>query len=257
MDLSYLDKKYFIDPHVYNCPFCKRRNVLYELVEYFEFDWGIDKKCYGYLIECQSKGCNKTSLHLSFEEIRKASYYPNGNIQYGNIFEDSIDIDKKIFYSRPTSFFTLDSRIPHQIRDLIFEAEQSRQENLLVGASACLRKAIYELLKREKSIVVNKETKRADYKESIKALKKKFSSVAPELFDALSNIQEMASDHLHEESWEAWDSPKLRILIELAKATLEEMYVIPDERKQRLSVLGNLKSIFEMDKKTTQTKTQK
>jgi len=37
MDLSHLDKKYFIDPHIYNCPFCKRNNVSYSLIDTFSF----------------------------------------------------------------------------------------------------------------------------------------------------------------------------------------------------------------------------
>jgi hypothetical protein len=60
----------------------------------------------------------------------------------------------------------------------------------------------------------------------------------------LGNIQELASDNVHEGSWEAWDSPKLRFIIELAKATLHEIYVVPEERKERLGVLGQMKSIF-------------
>jgi len=244
MDSSHLDKKYFIDPYVYNCPFCKRGNVSYKIDEHFEFDWTENKKCYSYLIKCQSCGC--TSLHLSFKEIRNRDYH--GYCE--NIFEESMDIDSKIFYSRPSSFFTLDSRIPESIRQLIFEAEQSRQANLLVGASACLRKAIYQLLEQEKSIIRNKDTKRADYKKSIKELESKFSKVPSELFTTLAGVQEMTSDFIHEGSWKAWDSTKLRFLIELVKATVNEMYVIPEERKSKLSLLTELKSKLVQDKKT-------
>ncbi len=240
MDLSDLDKQYFIDAYVYNCPFCKRGNVYYEIAEIFKFDWTESKECYCYLVKCQSKGCGKTSLHFSFRDLQKP---------YDREFRDNINIDDKIFYSRPSSFFTLDSRIPESIRQLIFESEQSRQANLLVGSSACLRKAIYQLLEHEKSIVRDEKTNRANYKQGIKNLKSKFSNVSPELFDALANIQEMASDFIHEGSWEAWDSPKLRFLIELVKAILDEMYVIPNERKSRLSLLGELKSKFVQDKK--------
>jgi len=122
--------------------------------------------------------------------------------------------------------------------------QKNRQANLLVGASACLRKAIYELLVYEEAVVKNDKTGHADYQASIKNLKTKFPSVAPELFDALGDIQELASDNVHEGSWEAWDSPKLRFIIELAKATLHEIYVAPEERKERLGVLGQMKSIF-------------
>lgn len=249
MDLSHLDKKYFIDEKVYNCPFCKRNNLKYSMVGYFRFDWSGDRECFGYLIQCSS--CQKTSLHLSYQDLRSEQY--TSRISSGSYFDASKEIDSKIFYSRPSSYFTLDNRIHDKIRQLIFEAEQSRQANLLVGASACLRKAIYELIRFEKVTVKDKKTGYTDYKESIKVLKKKFPSVSPELFDVLSNIQEMTSDPLHEESWVAWDSPKLRFLIELAKITLDEIYVIPNERKKRLSLLGQFKTTFEQDKITKKT----
>ncbi|PIR96541.1 MAG: hypothetical protein COT92_00495 [Candidatus Doudnabacteria bacterium CG10_big_fil_rev_8_21_14_0_10_42_18] len=176
MDLSHLDQKYFIDPHKYNCPFCKRNHVSYSLNQ--------------------------------------------------------------------ATDFALDERIPREIRELIFEDEKSQQANLLVGASACLRKAIYELLVYEKAVVKNTKSGRADYQVSIKTFKTKFPSVAPELFDALGDIQELASDNVHEGTREAWNSPKLRFIIELAKATLHEIYVVPEERKERLGALGQMKSIF-------------
>jgi hypothetical protein len=166
---------------------------------------------------------------------------------------NGMDIDAALFFSQPTSYFILDNRIPEKVRELIYEAENSRKSNYLVGASACLRKAIYELLEHEKSIVKNQKTGRADYEESIKALKKKFPSVAPELFDALGHIQEMTSDNVHEGSWEAWDSPKLRFIIELAKATLHEMYVVPEERKERLGILGQMKAAFSSSKSQPKT----
>jgi hypothetical protein len=145
----------------------------------------------------------------------------------------------------------LDNRIPEKVRELIYEAENSRKSNFLVGASACLRKSVYELLEHEKAIVENPKNGHADYQESIKSLKTKFPAVAPELFDALSHIQEMASDNVHEGSWEAWDSPKLRFIIELTKATLHEMYVVPEERKERLGLLGQMKAAFSNSKSTS------
>ena len=238
MDLSHLDKKYFIDPHKYNCPFCKRNHVSYSLQQTTDFDWAEKKKCFVYIVICNS--CQKEFLHFCHEDMRATGY--NGHPT--SYFRDKLDIDSKMFFSQPSSFFVLDDRIPREIRELIFEAEKSRQANLLVGASACLRKAIYELLVYEKSIVKNEKSGRADYQASIKNLKTKFSSVAPELFDALGDMQEMASNNIHEGSWEAWDSSKLRFIIELAKATLQEIYVVPEERKDRLGVLTQMKSIF-------------
>jgi len=243
MDLSHLDKKYFIDAHIYNCPFCKRNNVSYSLVDTFSFHWGENKTCYGYIVRCDSDGCEKTSMHLSFQNLKR--------YEHSDRFMDGLDIDEALFFSQPTSYFIMDNRIPEKVRELVYEAENSRKSNYLVGASACLRKAIYELIEHEKTIIKNPKTGHADYRASIKSLKEKFSVVASELFDALGHIQEMASDNVHEGSWEAWDSPKLRFIIELTKATLHEMYVVPEERKERLGLLGQMKAAFSNSKSTT------
>lgn len=71
--------------------------------------------------------------------------------------------------------------------------------NFLVGASACLRKATYELIEREEARV-ERPNGRINYRESIMALKGKFPRVPPAYFDALSGIQQMASDQVHEGS---------------------------------------------------------
>jgi len=199
-------------------------------------------------VRCDSNGCEKTSMHLSFQELRVYSRHSG----HSNRFMDGLDIDAALFFSQPTSYFVLDNRIPEKVRELIYEAENSRKSNYLVGASACLRKAIYEMLEHEKSIVKNPKTGYADYQASIKSLKEKFTNVASELFDALGHTQEMASDNVHEGSWEAWDSPKLRFIIELTKATLHEMYVVPEERKERLGLLGQMKSAFSNSKNQTE-----
>lgn len=245
MDHSHLDKKYFIDPHIYNCPFCKRNNVSYSLINTEQFDWTDTKKCAAHFVRCNS--CQNVSLHFTFIEILAKDQY--NRITGG--FAKDIDIDSKLFFSQPSSFFVLDDRIPREIRELMFESEKARQANLLVGASACLRKAIYELLVYAKAIIKNVKNEHVDYQESIKKLKTKFPNVAPELFDGLCDIQEMASNFVHEGSWKAWDSSKLRVLIELTKATLHEMYVVPEERKDRLGVLNQIKSVFSNSKNSS------
>ena len=58
-DQSNLDKKYFIDKAVYNCPFCNRRNVRYLLLDRKLFDWSEDKECFVYFVRRTS--CRKTS----------------------------------------------------------------------------------------------------------------------------------------------------------------------------------------------------
>ena len=252
MDLSYLDKKYFIDGRRYNCPFCNRRSVVYSVISKSSFNWSDERVVYIYLIRCGERNCGKISMHLSDFD------FPT-NYQ-GNAFEyepdnweretdyDSEDLDNYIFFNQPTSFFTVDSRINSKLRELLSEAENCSKMNFLVGASACVRKTIYELINLERVRVI-RDDGRTNYTESIKKLKEKFNWVSEEYFGALSNIQELASDNVHEDSWKAWDSPKLRFFIELVRATLYEMYVIPEEIKSRLSLLGELKSKFSQDKK--------
>ncbi len=231
LDKSYLDRKYFIDPDVYNCPFCKRGNVSYLLTNYLEFDWSAKKKCYVYVAKCSS--CNKKSMHLSSDSILGDQIFRGGSY-YRRFTEGIEDIDSHIFYSEPTSFFTVDTRVPEIIRELITEAEGSRKMNYLTGASACVRKAIYELLVYEKFID-------GDYKDRIKSLKGKYPSIDPELFDELSHIQQMTSDKVHEQSWDKWDSPTLRLIIEALKEVLYEIYVLPDEKKQRKNKIQQLR----------------
>lgn len=38
-DQSHLDLKYFIDPHIYNCPYCNRRHVSYSISHVSYFHW--------------------------------------------------------------------------------------------------------------------------------------------------------------------------------------------------------------------------
>ena len=105
------------------------------------------------------------------------------------------------------------------------------------------------MLEHEEAIVKNPENGRANYQDSVKKLKEKFSFVSPELFDALGNIQQMTSDNVHEGSWESWDSPKIKIIIELTKSVLHEMYVVPEETKERLKVLTEIHTEFKKSTK--------
>src|ERR1044072_1127114 len=67
-DQSHLDAKYFIDPYVYNCPFCKRRNVYYSIDPVpKDFDWSNNKTCTVIFVKCTS--CAKTSMHLTHDRI--------------------------------------------------------------------------------------------------------------------------------------------------------------------------------------------
>ncbi len=224
-DMSHLDSKYFIDPEIYNCPFCNRRHVSYTNQGSSLFDWSKGKKCWVWFVKCDS--CTKVSMHLTFADVQ--------NRNYGGVhFRDDIDLDVAFFYSVPTSFFVIDKRIPKVIRELITEAEGSAKMNFLTGASACTRKAIYELLVFEKIEGV-------DYDSRIKALGEKFPAIDRELFEVLGHIKDMTSEKVHEQSWDAWDSKHLQLFLEALRAVLHEMYVVPDEKKSRAGMVRALR----------------
>ena len=240
-DQSGLDKKYFIDEIVYNCPFCNRRNVEYIVNEHIEFNWSQNKTCYVYLLKCFS--CKKISMHLSYTQIldlKRGQIYSHGT--YGWRFYSGFDIDSYIFYSVPTSFFVIDRRINRVLRELITEAEGCLKMNYLTGASACTRKAIYELLVLEKA-------EGEDYQSRIKSLKKKYTNTDPSLFDILGHIQDMTSDKIHEQSWDEWDSKNLKLIIETLKTVLYNIYVIPEIKKERLLEVQRLREDITKDKK--------
>ena len=237
-DESYLDMKYFIDDEVYNCPFCNRRNVRYKVSGNTSFNWSSNKTCHIWLVECSS--CEKTSMHLTYSDIRSPHYY--------KMRDDIDDIDSHIFYSVPTSFFVIDSRIPLVIRELITEAEGCVKMNFLTGASACTRKAIYEL-------IVAEDAKGENYEDRIKSLKLKYKDIDAELFNVLSHIQDMTSDKIHEQSWDKWDSHHLKLFLETLKAILHEIYVVPEERKKRSLEVQKLLTTVKSDQKSKTTGT--
>lgn len=235
-DQSHLDLKYLIDEKIYNCPFCNRRHVSYKLDDVSTFNWTSTKTCWIYVVKCNS--CSKKSMHLAFSDV----YHRLNGSPY---FTSGTDLDSVMFYSVPTSFFVLDDRIPAVIRELITEAESSRKMNLLTGASACARKAVYEFLVKE-------EAEGEHYQDKIKSLKARFSNIDPDLFDILGHIQDMTSDKVHEQSWPKWDSANLTLIIETLKAVLHEVYVVPQEKAGRS---GRIRSCFSRcaERRTFQT----
>ncbi len=240
-DQSYLDNKYFIDSTIYNCPFCKRNNVLYKVTGSWDFDWSIDKKCYIFIVKCSS--CQRLSMHLSYDPIVE---YRGWNQQNGPMYDvkKDIEIDNFVFYSVPTSFHSIDQLIPRKIRELLSEADGCLKMNFLTGASACVRKIIYEIL-------VLQEIDGTNYEDRIKLLKSKFPNSDPELFDVLFHIQEMTSDKIHEQSWDKWDSPKIKLLIETLLLILTDVYIIPEKRKESMQKIKDLRQKALSTKKST------
>lgn len=236
-DQSHLDDQYFIDRYKYNCPFCNRRHVSYKVVTKVSFNWTDTKICYAYIVTCDS--CSKDSLHLSFENIPVELIYA----KFSMFGKDVTDIDAKFFYSVPTSFFVLDSNIPKVLRELFTESEQCLKSNLLTGASACVRKMIYELAKLEKAPGDN-------YEDRIKALKSMKKEVDPSYFDILFAIQQTTSDKVHENAYDKWEAKHLRLLLATVHEILREIYVTPKLRQLRQSKVLDLKKEILGDKET-------
>ncbi len=246
-DDSNLDSKYFIDNDVYNCPFCNRRNVSYVISFGYEFDWTDSKKAYVYFAKCES--CNYESMHLSFKslELKPIKYHlQNGPFR----FKEGIkNIDDLIFYSVPTSFFSINSNIPRILRDIYTEAEGCLKSNFLTGASACARKIIYELAILEGASGEN-------YDERIKSLKSTKSDIDPVFFDTLLTIQQITSDKVHENAYDKWGSKHLRLILASLMEILNEIYVIPKLREEKRKNILNLKTAV-LSKKKSQVKKKK
>ena len=166
-------------------------------------------------------------MHLTFQELQDQDYISTR-------FREDVDLDNEIFYSVPTSFFVVDARIPKAIRELITEAEGCAKMNYLTGASACTRKAIYELLALQNA-------EGANYDDKIKDLVLKNPNIDTELFEILGHVKDITSDHVHEQSWVAWDSKNLNLFLSAFKAVLHEMYVVPNEKKKRVSSVRALR----------------
>ena len=229
MDDSRLDNKYFIDEYVYNCPFCNRRNVSYFISGTCSFDWSLEKKCNIYFAVCDS--CGKESMHLSFDDIAIQHIVSNKNRFY---IPKGEELDNKFFYSVPTSFFSLDKRIPRPLRELITEAEGCLKSNFLTGASACARKIIYELANLQKA-------EGSNYDERIKSLKKTRSDIEGDYFDTLLTVQQITSNKVHEQSYDGWQAKHLRLILSTLVELLNIIYVIPEIRKEKRKAILSLK----------------
>ncbi|MFZ4500523.1 MAG: hypothetical protein ACOYMZ_03475 [Minisyncoccia bacterium] len=253
-DQSHLDRKYFIDREKYNCPFCNRKSITYNVIEHIVFDWSQDKKVYGYLVQCGGDTCQKTSFHLSnyrIDIMNELFYRVHEGDQQFHISKIE-NVDELFFYHQPTTFFTIDNRVNEKIRKLVSEAEGCSKMNYLIGASGCLRKAIYELLELENIPKTDPAGGIMDYADRVKVLKPKYPTVPPEYFDALANIQGMTSEQLHEGDWEPWTQSEFHYLVEITKEVLTEVYVRPQDKAAVLQKLLSLKP----QKETKQQKQQ-
>jgi hypothetical protein len=125
--------------------------------------------------------------------------------------------------------------------------------NYLVGASGCLRKAIYELLELEQIPKTDSTGKEVGYGDRVKVLKSKYPTVPPEYFDVLANIQGMTSEQLHEGDWKPWTQDEFRFLVESVKEVLTEVYVRPQEKASVLQKILSLKPQKQLNKESVGT----
>jgi hypothetical protein len=171
-------------------------------------------------------------MHLSFHDVPLHSTGYGGRWHFG-LGEDK-NLDDQFFYSVPTSFFSIDSRVPGVLRELMTEAEGSLKSNYLTGASVCARKMIYEL-----AIIEGAEGD--NYDERIKSLKKVRPDVDEEYFDTLLTIQQVTSDKVHEESYDGWESKHIKLILSTLREIFENMYVIPEIKKEKRKSILELK----------------
>lgn len=239
-DDSHLDSCYFVDGSVYNCPFCNRRHVTFQVINTFGFHWSKTKRCKGFLVRCNS--CMGVSMHLSFADLPLVNIGSSGfRFQLADDTKKGF-IDDLIFYSVPTSSFVVDERIPSQLRDLLTEAEGCLKSNFLTGASACARKLVYEL-------AVDRNATGENYDDRIKSLKALHPQVDSVHFDTLLTIQQVTSTKVHENALDGWEASHLRLLLAALKEALHEIYVVPELRKDRRQAVLDLKEKLMPDTK--------
>ncbi len=172
-------------------------------------------------------------MHLTYNDLRRTkpgTVQRPGQSLSERAFKHDVELDDEFFHSAPTSFFVVNDHIPRVLRELITEAEGCRKMNHLVGASACTRKAIYELLHLENA-------QGAHYDEKINNLREKFPRINDYYFEALRKIKDMTSEHVHEQSWVIWKSKDLSMFLESLEVLLHEMYVAPAIEEERLRML--------------------
>lgn len=152
-------------------------------------------------------------------------------------------LDDAFFVQIPTSSFTIDERIPSQIRALLSEADGSRKNNFRTGASACMRKAIYKLLQHQ-GIPSEKDGKYLTTDDRLGLLKDRLAGTHPHLdgqmINWLGKVQGINSIELHENDWKYLDAPTLEFLSTVIHQVLADIYVVPDNQKSTQSRLYDL-----------------
>lgn len=270
-----IEGKYFIDENKYNCPFCKNRGVKYVVLGIAKFNEKKDKNIYAVFVECSS--CHNVSMHLVKDDKyiefsqptgRGVNYYfnfctlDNNSIEFRTYSRNNCNSypkseiktyykdeektpicdDNNMILHIPTSFFTIDERIPRKFRELIEEAEKCIQNNCLTGASACIRKTIYEFLLQENATGNN-------YDEKIKSLKGRHKTLDDNYIDMISGIQGIMCDQVHESTiYEKFTSQQAKGYIEILKEIFNHFYVLPQEASAKKSKIDALVGMIQKQK---------
>lgn len=238
------EKKLIIDSFRHNCSHCGTKSARYTDVSFMRIDVENGKHLYAMYLRCCV--CNKISMHL-IKNLQVDINFFNQDITYygrkinidavgsdGGFYigtriilnrKDINAIDENIIMSIPTPTFVIDAEIPSELRDLLIEALRCVKENALTGASACIRKAIYQFLNRENAEGDN-------YDEKIKSIKKNWPQIEDYL-DILKGIKGITSDQVHEDSFASFKSDDAKSYVAILEEIFREIYVIPNQRKRR------------------------
>lgn len=264
-----LNNKYFIDDKAFNCPFCGLRNTTYTILAVIEHDISKNKK--GKVIFVRCERCSKISVHFAPYDVKVTKWdssktgvvKTNGyeqffNVAYEIFFKNTdsadtiIDLDSKIYHSIPSSFFSMDERIPKEMRRLFDEAQECKKSNFKIGASACLRKLIYTLLfdqlnkKAGKTKQSLKNLGYEHYSDCIKDLKEYHPNLDV-FIEPLSDITGITSEQVHEASWEEISAQDLSVCLESVKELLYQIYVHPavlQERRNKIKQMKNKSALM-------------
>lgn len=232
------NKKRIINAQQHNCPHCGTKGACFEHIKFTRIDDEKDKRLGILRIRCSC--CGKTSTHLIKNilnyaqdfEFKGTSMYRDYFCDFGTdypIIEHFEELDDNIIMSIPTPTFIIDAGIPSRLRNLLIEAGKCIKENALTGASACIRKAIYEFLKKENAQGDN-------YDEKIKSIKQNWGHLSDYL-DVLKGIKGITSDQVHEDSFENFTSPEVKHYVDILEEIFREIYVIPQQREERKNAI--------------------
>ncbi|MBQ2883152.1 MAG: hypothetical protein IJE43_05170 [Alphaproteobacteria bacterium] len=259
------EKKLIIDSFRHNCSHCGTKSARYTDVSFMRIDIEKGKYLYAMFVKCCV--CNKISMHLVKDlqfndKFLYTATYIEGKFYVDQVLSDGTfhsgyydilspqavnAIDENIIMSIPTPTFIIDSEIPCKLRDLLIEALKCIKENALTGASACIRKAIYQFLTKEKA-------QGDSYDDKLDSIKKNWPQIEDYL-GVLKGIKGITSDQVHEDSFASFNSDEAKLYIAILEEIFREIYVIPEQRKLKKEKI--MQKFSEADKAKKEAKETK